>query len=151
MISDTKPSADAATSVRTHAHPRSRMASKRPRRVLSFTPRASATERRLARPSALSSPKISSLVSSKWDGLQACGSLSDGLLPQKLVRRGLVYRAAQRQRGVLAHRLRDHPLSPITQLVRVLPWCWHNSTFPWNHTRPPDPGRFGLGTAAASG
>ncbi len=34
----------------------------------------------------------------------------------------------------LTHRLRDQPLRPTTQLIRVLPRCWHNSSFPWNQT-----------------
>jgi hypothetical protein len=25
-------------------------------------------------------------------------------------------------------------LRPFTQLIRILPWCWHNSTLPWNQT-----------------
>jgi hypothetical protein len=31
-------------------------------------------------------------------------------------------------------------LRPITQLVRILPWCWHNSTLPWNQTVHQTPG-----------
>ena len=50
------------------------------------------------------------------------------------LRRDPLHGRVQEQRRVLTHRLRDQPLRPITQLIRVLPRCWHNSTFPWNQT-----------------
>ena len=45
-----------------------------------------------------------------------------------------VDRGVQRQRPVLGHRLTDQPHRPLTQLVGILPRCWHDPTLPWNQT-----------------
>src|SRR5665648_814236 len=43
-------------------------------------------------------------------------------------------RGIQRQRRILGHRLTDQPHRPLTQLVGILPRCWHDPTLPWNQT-----------------
>jgi hypothetical protein len=39
------------------------------------------------------------------------------------------HRLVQRQSRILDHRLRNQPLRPLTQLVRILPRCWHDPPF----------------------
>jgi hypothetical protein len=47
----------------------------------------------------------------------------------------LVHRCVQRQVGLLIAGFAHEPDRPVPQLLRVLPRCWHLSTFPWNQSR----------------
>lgn len=45
-----------------------------------------------------------------------------------------MHRRVQGQIRVLGHRLPNHPHRPLPQLLRVLPWSWHDATLSWNQT-----------------